>query len=157
MQAVSLYEQGGPDVPEVAYLPQVEAEPGQVSHKDAGSVSAPFSCTCQIGGVTGIAPFGLLIALAGQVELITGIRFVVYAALILIFIGLFTGYKHLVSWFLCKTIVSSCALMWLTQRVQNQRKGWRGLAPAGVIKVISRKKWAPFIQYPHEFSLLQIR
>lgn len=93
-------------MPEVAYLPQVEAEPGQVSQKDSGAVSAVFSCTRQIGEVTGIDLSGLLIALAGPDEIITGIRFFVYAALILIFIGLFTGYKHPESWFLCKTIVS---------------------------------------------------
>lgn len=69
----------------------------EVSQKDAGSASALFSCARQIGGVTGIALFGLLITLAGPGELITGISFVVYSALILIFIWIFTGYKNLAS------------------------------------------------------------
>ena len=45
----------------------------------------------------------------------------------------------------------------LPKRIDKERKRWRWLATARMVQVIPRPGRAPFIQHPHETTLLEMR
>ncbi|MFT4271759.1 MAG: MFS transporter [Pantoea sp.] len=55
----------------------------QASNEEAGSASALFSCARQMGGVTGVAVFGLLISYAGDENLVTGLKLIAAMAMLM--------------------------------------------------------------------------
>ena len=46
-----------------------------------------------------------------------------------------------------------CRVSAMTQRVHKERKSWRGLATARVIRVVARKGRAPILEHPLETPL----
>ncbi|HAV1777329.1 TPA: MFS transporter [Enterobacter hormaechei subsp. steigerwaltii] len=56
------------------------------AHEEAGSASALFSCARQMGGVFGVAIFGLLLSSAGSDDLIPGLKLIAGTAMGLAFI-----------------------------------------------------------------------
>ncbi|WP_434584734.1 MFS transporter [Klebsiella sp. R390] len=62
---------------------------------DAGSASALFACARQVGGVTGVALFGLVINTIGTGELISGLKVVAGAAMLLVLLWMYIGSMRL--------------------------------------------------------------
>lgn len=55
----------------------------QATHEEAGSASALFSCARQMGGVMGVAVFGLIISYTGDENLIIGLKLVAAMAMLM--------------------------------------------------------------------------
>lgn len=68
---------------------------GQATNKSAGSASALFNCARQMGGVTGVAIFGLLLSSAGVDNMTAGLKMVSFAASVITVIWLIAGYRKL--------------------------------------------------------------
>lgn len=62
---------------------------------DAGSASALFACARQVGGVTGVALFGLMINIVGTGDLIAGLKVVAGAAMLLVMLWMYIGSMRL--------------------------------------------------------------
>ncbi|MEG3129146.1 MFS transporter [Pantoea cypripedii] len=60
----------------------------QATHEEAGSASALFSCARQMGGVMGVAVFGLIISASGDENLIGGLKMVAATAMLMTLIWL---------------------------------------------------------------------
>lgn len=67
----------------------------KVSSNAAGSASALFNCARQMGGVTGVAVFGLLFSINGTAQMTQGLMLVASAAAIITVIWLLVGNKRL--------------------------------------------------------------
>lgn len=67
----------------------------QASHESAGSASAFFNCARQMGGVSGVAIFGLILS-AGS-DMTHGLRMVALAASVLTVLWVMVGYRKLPS------------------------------------------------------------
>jgi len=67
----------------------------QATTKSAGSASALFNCARQMGGVTGVAIFGLLLGSAGVNNMTEGLKMVSLSASVITVIWLIAGYKKL--------------------------------------------------------------
>ena len=65
----------------------------QASHQSAGSASAFFNCARQMGGVSGVAIFGLL--LNAESDMTQGLRTVAFAAAVMTVIWIIVGYRKL--------------------------------------------------------------
>lgn len=63
--------------------------------EDAGSASALFACARQVGGVTGVALFGMLINIVGTGDLLTGLKVVAGAAMIMVLLWMYIGSMRL--------------------------------------------------------------
>ncbi len=68
---------------------------GQATNKSAGSASALFNCARQMGGVTGVAIFGLLLSSAGVNNMSDGLKMVSLAASGISLFWLIMGLKKL--------------------------------------------------------------
>lgn len=68
---------------------------GQATNKSAGSASALFNCARQMGGVTGVAIFGLLLSSAGVDNMTDGLRMVSLAASVITILWLVAGFRKL--------------------------------------------------------------
>lgn len=68
---------------------------GQATNKSAGSASALFNCARQMGGVTGVAIFGLLLSSAGVDNMTDGLRMVSLAACVITILWLVAGFRKL--------------------------------------------------------------
>ncbi len=55
----------------------------QATHQEAGSASALFSCARQMGGVMGVAVFGLMISYTGDANLISGLKLIAATAMLM--------------------------------------------------------------------------
>ena len=63
----------------------------QASHKAAGSASALFNCARQMGGVSGVAIFGLILNTTGETDMIRGLKMVALSAGVLTLLWLCVG------------------------------------------------------------------
>lgn len=68
---------------------------GQATNQSAGSASALFNCARQMGGVTGVAIFGLLLSSPGADDMTDGLRMVSLAASVITVIWLIVGLRKL--------------------------------------------------------------
>lgn len=68
---------------------------GQATNKSAGSASALFNCARQMGGVTGVAIFGLLLSSAWVDNMTDGLRMVSLAASVITILWLVAGFRKL--------------------------------------------------------------
>lgn len=67
----------------------------QASHQSAGSASAFFNCARQMGGVTGVAIFGLILNTSGRLDMTHGLKMVALAAVIITLLWLTVGLTKL--------------------------------------------------------------
>lgn len=65
------------------------------SHQAAGSASALFNCARQMGGVTGVALFGLLLTIQGESTMFAGLKMIALSATILTFFWMYLSYCRL--------------------------------------------------------------
>ncbi|TGB61454.1 MFS transporter [Escherichia sp. E5028] len=67
----------------------------QATSRSAGSASAFFNCARQMGGVTGVAVFGLLLSAEGATDMTAGLRMVSVAAACVTVVWLVAGFRKL--------------------------------------------------------------
>jgi len=68
---------------------------GQATNQSAGSASALFNCARQMGGVTGVAIFGLILSSSGTEDMTGGLRMVSLTASVITVIWLIVGFRKL--------------------------------------------------------------